>query len=242
MTNIPAPRGPCGGRADRAASAASQTTPCLARGEEPLMPSLHNLQRPRGPYGGRADRDRRAAAPCGAAGAATQLREATQLQLRGDVATAVLSGPCGSPYRAEWASLLAACLQLAASLTASSTHCARADRCWRPRGQVLATARTVPPVARAADRRPNHSGRCRSAGRARLLAACRRALRAREEPRDAVDRVVSAAADDGAATTPQGLLSRCILAAHAVRGEPCTRGQAPATARTVPPVALVPAT
>ena len=97
-----------------------------------------------------------------------------------------------SPCRAGWASLLAACLH----------SCRQPDRvrhALRPRGQVLATARTVPPVARAADRRPSHSGRCRSAGRARLSAACRRALRAREEPRDAVDRVVSAAADESLA-------------------------------------------
>ena len=66
-----------------------------------LIGAVDSLLRPRGPFGGCAD----------LAAAAAQLRAATQLQLRGDVATAVLSGPCGSLCRAGWASLLAACLQ-----------------------------------------------------------------------------------------------------------------------------------
>ena len=49
------------------------------------------------------------------------------------------------------ACLLYACI-LAASLTACSTHCARADRCWRPRGpcrrsRELQTAGRTTPVA-----------------------------------------------------------------------------------------------
>ena len=119
------PRGRCDRRSRYTAAVASARAPALPHAPRPRAgPVDRGIEGPSGPagsgpptvrrlvhsYGPGVDRTAAVRRPRGPCGAATQLRAATQLQLRGDVATAVLSRPCGSPCRAGWATLFAACL------------------------------------------------------------------------------------------------------------------------------------